>query len=152
SMLGTNVYAGQVGTGTFIYDSANPDSDPDPGEGHYDSPLSLTFRLGDFSFSSDFCNRSGRIWVLNDQPFFGDTFFLESKSNYATVPAPFQAGTISMELRQFEASGATVFTNDSLAQSLDLAQFDTRYFSIEFGPGLQQVINLVVTSIAPAVQ
>ena len=149
-LLMGQVAIGQTGSGFFLYDTDSADSDLSPDRGEYGPTSGFQFQLGGYLFQQDLQAPMGRILVVNDQDLFGDTFYWQSMSNLDTVPGDFDLTSVSMELRQFQAEGADVFDGDALPSSLSLDDFSTtnRYFSIQFEPGFQQVVNLTVTSLS----
>jgi hypothetical protein len=152
-LLSGQVSVGQSGSGFFEYDAGMPNQTGDPDFGEYGPPSDFHFELGGYTFQMDVTSPQGRIVIVNDQFYFGDTFHWRSSNNVDDVPGDFTIFDAVMELRQFEADGATVFSNSDLPTSLTLEPFseDNRFFSIEFGPGFQQVINLNVTAISTEV-
>lgn len=166
NLLSSTVAVGQIGTGYFVYNTGLSDTNPDPNSGEYGPLTNFVFVLGGHTFQMNTQHPAGRMIVVNNQFFFGDTLYFNSSNNIDDITGPFNVTDISAELRQFEFQGATVFSSDNLPSSLALEDFTSfedfaasgigfspggQLLSIGFGPGSQQTINLNFTSLSTLV-
>lgn len=150
NLLDGQFTVGQIGFGYFEYDTGMLDTIADISWGEYGPTRAFQFGLGGFTFQQNSHTSDGSMLVVNNQEYFGDTFYWISHNNISDVPGEFTVTDISMELRQFEAVNATVFSSDALPESLSIDEFaiGNRYFNIEFSSGNQHVINLNVIALS----
>lgn len=150
NLLGSQFTIGQTGFGYFVYDNQMLDTIADTNWGEYGPTSAFQFVLGGFTFQQNSITPDGSMLVVNNQEYFGDTFYWISHNNISDVPGAVTVADISMELRRFEAANATVFSSDALPESLSIDEFaiNNRYFNIEFSSGNQHVINLNVIAVS----
>jgi hypothetical protein len=150
NLLSSTVAVGQSGMGYFLYNTGLSDTNVDPNWGDYGPITNFVFVLGGHTFLQNTQLAVGGMVVVNDQFYFGDTFYWESRNNIDDVTGTFSTTNVGMALRQFESAGASIFSSDDLPSTLTIEDFasNNRHFYIEFEPGFQQVINMTVTSMS----
>jgi len=145
--FGGQITVGNPITGTYTYDTAILDSNPDPMAGYYSystAPAGIHLAIGNFEFKTDSTHVAFTIGVTNNNLLGGDVYWLDSSHN---LPLP--NGTLVQYISwQLNDPAGTALSNDALPLTApDLSKWSSNTLNIfrdrDYG------ITATITSATP---
>jgi hypothetical protein len=146
SNLNGKINMGDAITGTYIYDSATPDSNPDQNIGeyfNYASPAGISVKIGEFAFQTNPNNVKFLVGTSNDNPSGEDVHWLASYHNLSLS----NGALVAYINWQLNDSTRTALSSDVLPLTApNLSNWNFNNFRIDISRSGTGTIQGIITS------